>query len=143
MRDPFVLGEAPLTLEAIGDVARSRRPVRLGTAARSRIARARGVIERIAAGGAAAPAVYGVNTGFGALAEVRISPDEIATLQRNLVRSHAAGDGEPLATDAVRAMMLLRAAVLAVGCSGARPVVAELLLAMLERGVHPLIPRRG
>src|SRR5262249_43814359 len=86
---------------------------------------------------------YGVNTGFGALAEVRISPGQIAELQRNLVRSHAAGVGPPLATDAVRAMMLLRAAVLAVGCSGARIEGAELLCAMLERGVHPVIPSRG
>src|SRR5262249_60117237 len=98
---------------------------------------------RVAAGGAGAPAVYGVNTGFGALAEVRISPGEIAALQKNLVRSHAAGVGAPLPTDAVRAMMLLRAAVLAVGHSGARADVVELLLAMLERGVHPIIPSRG
>ena len=140
---PFVLGEELLTLEVIVQVARSRRPVRLGPAATARIVRARGAIERIAAGGADAPAVYGVNTGFGALADVRISPGEIAALQRNLVRSHAAGVGQPLPTDAVRGMMLLRAAVLAVGCSGARPAVAELLLAMLERGVHPIIPSRG
>jgi histidine ammonia-lyase len=140
---PFVLGEDELTLEAIGQVARERRSVRLGASAHARIARARAAIERIAAGGAAAPAVYGVNTGFGALAEVRISPGEIATLQRNLVRSHAAGVGAPLPTDAVRAMMLLRAAVLGEGFSGARPEVAELLLTMLERGVHPVIPSRG
>src|SRR5262249_4025013 len=138
--NPLVLGEEPLLLEAIAQVARGRRPVRLGAAARSRIDRARRVVEAIAAGGTAAPAVYGVNPGFGALAEVRISPGQIAELQRNLVRSHAAGVGPPLATDAVRAMMLLRAAVLAVGCSGARIEVAELLCAMLERGVHPVIP---
>jgi len=141
--EPFVLGEQTLTLEVIGQVARARRPVRLGATARTRIARARAAIERIASGGAAAPAVYGVNTGFGALAEVRISPSEIAALQRNLVRSHSAGVGGPLPTDAVRGMMLLRAAVLAVGCSGARPEIAELLLAMLDRGVHPIIPSRG
>lgn len=140
---PYALGDEPLTLEIIAQVARARRPVVLAPAARDRIRRARGFIEAIAAGGAAAPAVYGVNTGFGALAEVRISPDQIATLQRNLVRSHAAGVGPPLPTDAVRAMMLLRAAVLAVGCSGARVEIAELLLAMLDRGVHPCIPARG
>jgi len=141
--NPFVLGEEPLTLEAIAEVARACRSVRLGPAARARMVRARGIVDEIAAGGAAAPAVYGVNTGFGALAEVRISPGQILELQRNLVRSHAAGVGPPLATDAVRAMMLLRAAVLAVGCSGARVEAAELLLAMLERGVHPVIPSRG
>jgi histidine ammonia-lyase len=140
---PFVIGEHPLTLEAIREVARARRPVALGTAARERMAAARALVERVAAGGAAAPAVYGVNTGFGALAEVRISPGQIAGLQRNLVRSHAAGVGDPLPADAVRAMMLLRAAVLAVGCSGARAEVAELLCRMLERGVHPVIPSRG
>ncbi len=139
----LVLGDDPLTLEAIAQVARHGRLVVLGTSARARMARARATIERIAAGGAAAPAVYGVNTGFGALAEVRISPEEIAQLQQNLVRSHATGVGVPLPTDAVRAMMLLRAAVLCCGHSGARVEIAELLLAMLDRGVHPIIPSRG
>jgi histidine ammonia-lyase len=137
------LGDDPLTLETIRDVARRGREVRLSAAARARMLRARAAIERIAAGGAAAPAVYGVNTGFGALAEVRISPTQIAELQRNLVRSHAAGVGEPLPTDVVRAMTLLRAQVLATGLSGCRVEVAELLLAMLARGVHPIIPSRG
>jgi histidine ammonia-lyase len=140
---PLVLGDDRITLEAIAQVARERRAVQLGEVARARMERSRKVIEEIAAGGAEAPAVYGVNTGFGALAEVRISPEQIADLQRNLVRSHAAGVGEPLPTDAVRAMMLLRAAVLAEGFSGARVKVAERLLAMLEQGVHPIIPSRG
>ena len=107
------------------------------------MARARAVVDAIVAGGEAAPAVYGVNTGFGALAEVRISPDEIVQLQRNLVRSHSVGVGAPLARDEVRAMMLLRAAVLSQGKSGSRPLVCERLCAMLDRGVHPLIPSRG
>ncbi len=141
--DALRLGEEPLTLEAIAQVARAARPVVVGAGARDRIGRARAVIDRIAAGGAGSPAVYGVNTGFGALAEVRISPGEIQALQRNLVRSHAAGVGEPLPTDAVRAMILLRAAVLCAGHSGARLEIAELLLAMLARGVHPIIPSRG
>jgi histidine ammonia-lyase len=105
--------------------------------------RTRAVIEAIAGGGESAPAVYGVNTGFGALAEVRISADQIAQLQKNLVRSHSVGVGDPLPQDTVRAMMLLRAAVLARGHSGARPRVCELLCELLERGVHPQIPRRG
>src|SRR5687768_16709870 len=93
--------------------------------------RARQVVDRIAAGGRDAPAVYGVNTGFGALAEVRVQPAQILELQRNLIRSHACGVGPALPTDVVRAMMLLRAAVLSFGCSGARPEVADLLCAML------------
>jgi histidine ammonia-lyase len=103
----------------------------------------RAAVERIAAGGAGAPRVYGVNTGFGALAEVSIGPDQIRELQRNLVRSHAAGVGDPLPTDVVRAMVLLRATVLALGQSGVREALAELLCALLERGVHPVIPWQG
>lgn len=138
-----VLGESPLTLGRIAAVARGGAAVRLGAAARERMAASRAVIESVLVGGAAAPAVYGVNTGFGALAEVRISPDEIRALQRNLVRSHASGLGVPLPRDAVRAMILLRAAVLARGHSGARPEVADLLCRMLGAGVHPVIPSRG
>lgn len=141
--DRVLLGETPLTLETIEAVARRGAKVELAPKARERMARARAVVERIAAGGESAPAVYGVNTGFGALAEVRISPSQIADLQRNLVRSHAAGVGEPLPVEAVRAMMLLRAAVLSLGHSGARIEAAELLLEMLARGVHPVIPSRG
>ena len=137
------LGDEALDLPRLVAVARHRAPVELGPRARAAVVRARGYIERICAGGDSSPAVYGVNTGFGALAEVRISPDQVAALQRNLVRSHAAGVGEPLPEDAVRAMMLLRAQVLAMGHSGVRPAIIDLLLAMLNRGVHPIIPRRG
>ncbi|HTM23443.1 MAG TPA: histidine ammonia-lyase, partial [Kofleriaceae bacterium] len=105
--------------------------------------RSRAVIDAVVAGGDRAPAVYGVNTGFGALAEVRISAAQILELQRNLVRSHAVGVGEPLARDEVRAMMLLRAAVLARGHSGCRPLVCQRLCELLAAGVHPRIPRRG
>ncbi len=87
--------------------------------------------------------MYGVTTGFGDLADVRIDPAQTAQLQRNLVRSHAAGVGEPLPADVVRAMLVLRAATLAVGLSGARPQVAELLCGMLNAGVHPVVPSRG
>ncbi|HEX2569626.1 MAG TPA: histidine ammonia-lyase, partial [Polyangia bacterium] len=140
---PLELGDAPLTLDTITRVARQRMPVQLSLAARERIRRARAVVDDIARGGDAAPAVYGVNTGFGFLADVRISADEIRLLQRNLIRSHAAGVGTPLSTDVVRAMMLLRAEVLAIGHSGVRMEIAELLLAMLNRGVHPVIPSQG
>lgn len=139
----MVLGDAPLTLDVLAEVARRDRPVTLGEPARERIRRARAVVDAALAGGDAAPAVYGLNTGFGALAEVRISAAQVADLQRNLVRSHAAGVGAPLPRDATRAMMLLRAAVLATGRSGAREVVAERLCELLNRRVHPHIPMRG
>jgi histidine ammonia-lyase len=105
--------------------------------------RARDVVDNVVAGGDAAPAVYGVNTGFGALAEVRISAAEVTRLQQNLVRSHAAGVGTALPRDVVRAMMLLRAAVLATGRSGARVICCERLCELLDAGVHPIIPARG
>jgi histidine ammonia-lyase len=138
-----MLGKEPLTLEAIAEVARTGKKVQLSAEARARIDAARAVVDRIADGGDAAPAVYGVNTGFGFLADVRISADEIRNLQRNLIRSHAAGVGAPLPEPVVRAMMLLRAQVLSLGHSGVRAVVAELLCAMLNRGVHPVIPQKG
>jgi histidine ammonia-lyase len=107
------------------------------------MAQTRGAIDRIVAGGDGAPRVYGVNTGFGALAETRIAPDRIRQLQHNLLRSHACGVGAPLPEDVVRAMMLLRAQVLALGASGARPLLVDTLAAMLNAGVHPVIPSQG
>jgi histidine ammonia-lyase len=139
----LLLGDEPLTLEALAAVARDGQPVRPGAAAMEAMARARAVVDAVVAGGDKAPAVYGVNTGFGALAEVRISAAQVALLQKNLVRSHSAGVGEPLARDTTRAMILLRAAVLATGRSGARPLVCERLCELLARGVHPIVPRRG
>src|SRR5262245_17225854 len=124
-------------------VARACRRVEIGTRAQSAMREARQVVDTVVAGGDAAPAVYGVNTGFGALAEVRISAAEVTRLQQNLVRSHASGVGAPLPRDAVRAMMLLRAAVLATGRSGARPICSERLCQPLAAGVHPVIPARG
>jgi histidine ammonia-lyase len=138
-----MLGSQPLTLEAIAEVARAGKKVQMSAEARARIDAARRVVDRIQDGGDAAPAVYGVNTGFGFLADVRISADEIRNLQRNLIRSHAAGVGAPLPEPVVRAMMLLRAQVLALGHSGVRAVVCELLCEMLNRGVHPVIPQKG
>ncbi len=88
-------------------------------------------------------AIYGVNTGFGSLSRVRIAPDDIRAVQRNLVRSHAAGVGEPLPEDTVRAMMTLAAASLARGHSGVRPVVVETILECLNKGVTPVVPSRG
>lgn len=142
MSDPVLVG-ASLSVEDLVAVARQRRRVAFDPGARARVAAARAAIDAIAAGGDDSPRVYGVNTGFGALAETRISPGDIRTLQHNLLRSHSCGVGDPLPTEVVRAMMLLRAQVLALGHSGVRPVIVETLLAMLDRGVHPLIPSQG
>ena len=100
----------------------------------------RAVVDGVLARGETA---YGVNTGFGKLSEVRIEPGEVRTLQRNLVRSHACGLGEPLPDADVRAMLLLRANVLAKGYSGVRPELIETLLALLNWRIHPVIPARG
>jgi histidine ammonia-lyase len=140
---PVLLGDSLLTLELIAEVARAARTALPGPAATIAMARSRAVVDRVIAGGDDAPAVYGVNTGFGALAEVRISADEVTELQRNLVRSHCAGVGGPLPRDATRAMMLLRAQVLATGRSGARPEVCARLCELLAAGVHPIVPCRG
>jgi histidine ammonia-lyase len=140
---PFRLGDEPLSLEVLMAVARGGRRVEVGADAQRAMAAARAVVDEVVAGGDAAPAVYGVNTGFGALAEVRISASQVVQLQQNLVRSHAAGVGAPLPREAVRGMMLLRAAVLATGRSGARPVCCERLCELLNAGVHPVIPARG
>ncbi len=141
--EPFRLGEHALDLESLAEVARSGRRVEIAPQAREAMQRARAVVDAVVAGGDRAPAVYGVNTGFGALAEVRISSAQVTQLQQNLVRSHAAGVGQPLPRDAVRGMMLLRAAVLATGRSGARVVCCERLCELLAAGVHPIIPARG
>jgi histidine ammonia-lyase len=129
-----------LSLEQIAEVARGAERVRLGPEARSRVAAARAVVERIVEEGRV---VYGVNTGFGKLSDYSIPRAELRELQLNLVRSHACGVGPPLAADETRAMMLLRANVLALGYSGARPLVVETLIEMLERGVVPVVPEKG
>jgi histidine ammonia-lyase len=110
------------------------------SAPRERMLASRAVVERLADSDTA---VYGVNTGFGKLATTRISHDDIRHLQLNLVRSHSCGVGEPLATNATRAMLALRANALAKGYSGVRPIVAETLVAMLNRNVLPVIPSQG
>ncbi|EYF04098.1 histidine ammonia-lyase [Chondromyces apiculatus] len=139
---PVLLGR-PLTLTDIEDVARRRRPVAVCDEARTRTAASRQAIDDILADGDDAPAVYGVNTGFGALAEKRIALHDIATLQRNLVRSHACGVGPDLGDAEVRAMILLRAQVIALGYSGVRPLVLDALVGLLESNVCPRIPAQG
>ena len=137
---PLLLTGRDLTIDQVVEVARGRRSVALDAEAADRMRASRGVIERLVAEGATA---YGVTTGFGDLADVRIDPARTGELQRNLVRSHAAGVGDPLPDDVVRAMLLLRANALAVGLSGVRVEVVELLLGMLNAAVHPVIPSRG
>jgi len=114
--------------------------VELAAQARERMLASRAVIERLIASD---QAVYGVNTGFGKMASVRISREQIGELQVNLVRSHACGVGAALSEQETRAMLLLRANAIAKGFSGVRPVVAETLCAMLNAGVHPVIPSQG
>jgi histidine ammonia-lyase len=129
-----------LTLENVYEVALGTREVSLAPEARKLMDASRAVIDRLVASGETA---YGVNTGFGKMASVRISTDQIRQLQTNLVRSHAVGVGAPLSEPEVRAMILLRANAIAKGFSGIRPVAAETLCAMLNRRVHPVIPSQG
>jgi histidine ammonia-lyase len=138
--ETLVLDGQPLTLSEIESVALAARPVAIAPAALTRIAASRATIEEILATG---QTVYGVNTGFGKLSDVRIPAGKLAQLQTNLVRSHAAGVGQPLSEPEVRAMLLLRANVLAKGFSGTRPALVELLIAMVNAGVHPVIPEKG
>jgi len=140
--EPVVVGR-PLTLEALEDVARGGRRVAFDPAARALVVRSRGAIDAIAAAGDDGPRVYGVNTGFGALSETRISATDVRQLQKNLVRSHSTGIGPDLGVAEVRGMMLLRAQVLALGASGVRPELVDVLCAMLDKRVHPRIPAQG
>jgi histidine ammonia-lyase len=141
-REPSILelDGQPLSLEEISGVSNDGWTVTLSADACQRMTASRRVVEAVVARGETA---YGINTGFGKLAEMRIPLEQLVALQRNLVRSHAAGVGEPLAETEVRAMLLLRANVLAKGHSGVRVKVAELLAGMLNNGVHPVVPSRG
>lgn len=134
------LSGQPLSLSEISAVALEGRSVKVSKSARSRIVASRKVIDGIVARNAV---VYGVNTGFGKLADVRIPAGDLRDLQLNLVRSHACGIGRPLSEPEVRAMMLLRANVLTLGFSGIRLEVIEMLCEMLNRGLHPVVPEKG
>jgi histidine ammonia-lyase len=129
-----------LSLTRIAAVAAGKESVSLSSSARERVEESRAVVERIVAAG---QTVYGVNTGFGRLSDVRIERNDLRELQLNLVRSHSCGLGNPLSIEEARAMLLLRANVLALGYSGCRPVVIEKLIALLEAGVTPVIPEKG
>ena len=129
-----------LTLGEVHEVATQRRPVLLSADAREAVDRARAVVDELVAGNKLA---YAITTGVGKLSEVRIAGDQIRELQVNLVRSHAAGVGEPLSVAETRAMMLLRANSLAKGYSGVRAMVIDTLCEMLNRGVTPFVPSQG
>ncbi len=141
MSATVVIDGQNLTIEAVVRVAREFATVDLAADAPACMQASRDVVEAITAGHARA--VYGVNTGFGSLKDVMIAPGDLLRLQRNLLKSHAAGMGAPLPIEVVRAAMTLRANALAKGFSGVRPVVVETLLAMLNRRVHPFIPEQG
>jgi len=129
-----------LDLDDVEAVAADGARVDLAEEARQRIAAARGVVDQILTSG---QVVYGVNTGFGKLAEVRIPPDQLSRLQLNLLRSHSCGVGEPFSEPVVRAMLLLRANVLATGHAGCRVELVERVVDLLNAGVHPVVPCRG
>lgn len=129
-----------LSLQQFISVVRGNEKVALAKAATTRILKARAVIERIVDGDLA---VYGVNTGFGKFANVQVERGGLEQLQHNLIMSHAIGVGNPLPAEVVRGMLLLRAQSLALGHSGVRPEVVELLLALLNAQAHPVIPCQG
>ena len=136
----IVLDGNSLTLDQIDRIAHHAELLVISPAARARVQAAREVVDRHAAGGRP---VYGINTGFGALADVAIPSHQLAALQLNLLRSHAAGVGSPLPTPVVRALIALRANVLAKGHSGVRAETLDALIALANAGVHPRVPARG
>src|SRR3954471_22988211 len=129
-----------LSLAQVAAVAIREETVELDPAVHPRVHGSHQVVADIVRRG---DVVYGVNTGFGKLSDVRVAPEELLDLQLNLVRSHSCGIGPALAEAEVRAMMLLRANVLTLGFSGIRIEIIEMLVEMLNRGVHPFIPEKG
>src|SRR6266705_4259265 len=140
MPTPITLDGHSLSIADVVAVARHDAPVAIAPHALASVGASRRAVESAVARG---DTIYGVNTGFGKLAHVRIKPDQARELQLNLIRSHASGVGEPLSVDAVRAMMLLRANVLLRGTSGVRAILPELIVGMLNARVHPRVPSQG
>src|ERR1043165_1116402 len=127
-----VLGSRGISVDEVVAVARQGASVSLGEEARDAIAKSAAIVEGLAD---SEDAVYGVSTGFGSLATTVIPPNRREELQRALIRSHAAGMGEPVEPEVVRAMMVLRARTLAMGYSGVRPVVVDTIVALLNAGI--------
>jgi histidine ammonia-lyase len=140
MTEPVLVDGRTLGIAGVEAVARHDATVTLDPLARDKVSEARQVVEDILDSD---EVVYGINTGFGKLAEVRISSDQLEQLQLNLLRSHACGVGDEFPEDVVRAMLLLRANVLATGHAGCRPLVVERILELLEAGIHPIVPSQG
>ena len=136
----ILLDGSSLTLEQLIAIADRGEPIALSDVARERVRASRAVVDRRARSDEPA---YGINTGFGSFADVKIAPDALEALQLNLLRSHAAGVGDPLPPRAVRATMALRANVLAKGFSGIGIETLEALIALVNAGVHPRVPSRG
>ena len=137
---PVLLHGHTLSLEDVHAIAHGTAQIEVSAKVWERMASARSYVETIASGD---QAVYGVNTGFGALAEVPVEKDKIALLQQNLIESHAVGVGEPMAIPLARALMLLRANTLAVGHSGCRPEVLDSLVRLLNANCAPFVPTKG
>ncbi|MFZ4487333.1 MAG: aromatic amino acid lyase, partial [Candidatus Nanopelagicales bacterium] len=137
---PVTIGTSGMTLDDVIAVARVGRQVSLSDEAASAMAATRVQIEALAH---AAEPVYGVSTGFGALANRHIPAEMRTQLQRSLIRSHAAGMGAPVEREVVRALMLLRLKTLASGRTGVRPVVAETMAALLNAGITPVVREFG
>ena len=137
---PVEIGPDGLSRDDVVAVARGGARVDLTEAARDAIAASRAHVD---AAVASEEPVYGINTGFGSLAQTTIAPDRLSELQLNLIRSHAAGMGDPVEAEVVRAMMLLRARTLAMGYSGVSPRVVNQLVAVLNAGIVPLVPEHG
>jgi histidine ammonia-lyase len=136
----LVIEGEELSAEEVEEVARHGRQVTLGAAARGRLGASRADLEHAIAAG---EVLYGVNTGFGSLSKQRIEGAQLREIQKNLILSHAAGVGELLPRDVVRAMMLLLVASLSRGFSGVRPLVVERLVSLLNAGVTPCVPSVG
>jgi histidine ammonia-lyase len=142
MPTPYItLDGRSLTIDEVVRIAREPGArARLDSGARDALVASRRLVEQAIASG---QTIYGINTGFGKLANVRIPPDKLDSLQVNLIRSHAAGVGAPLPPGVVRAVMLLRANVLLRPTSGVRPELVEALVAMINAGIVPLVPEQG
>jgi histidine ammonia-lyase len=134
------LSGRPFNLAEIARIAEGRERIEIAPAAMAQMERSERVVRTAAHGDRP---VYGINTGFGKLCEVKIAEEEVERLQLNLIRSHACGIGKPLSEAETRVIVALRANTLALGYSGVRPVVARTLEAMLNAGVHPVIPEKG
>ncbi|HND60951.1 MAG TPA: histidine ammonia-lyase [Opitutaceae bacterium] len=137
---PHLLTGSGLTLAAIRELRRHRHPVDLAAAARERVVASRAIVDRLQAG---EHSYYGINTGFGALANTRIAAADIEKLQENLILSHAVGVGEEINPELVQLMLLLKANALALGLSGVRPVLVEYLLRFYNAGLSPVVYAQG